>query len=43
MRSKRADSYYYENFEFLNNKRLSWKEKRNIKGKRMTPPPTKRR
>jgi hypothetical protein len=28
MRSKRADSHYYENFESLNNKRLSWKKKR---------------
>ncbi len=28
MRSKRSDSYYYENFESLNNKRLIWKKKR---------------
>ena len=30
MRSKRCDSHYYENFESLNNKRLSWKKKRSI-------------
>jgi hypothetical protein len=28
MRSKRSDSHYYENFESLNSKRLSWKKKR---------------
>ena len=28
MRRKRSDSYYYENFESLNNKRLIWKKKR---------------
>jgi hypothetical protein len=28
MRRKRSDSYYYENFESLNNKRLNWKKKR---------------
>jgi uncharacterized protein DUF4760 len=28
MRSKRSDSYYYENFESLNSKRLIWKKKR---------------
>jgi hypothetical protein len=28
MRSKRSDSYYYENFESLNKKRLIWKKKR---------------
>jgi Domain of unknown function (DUF4760) len=28
MRSKRCDSHYYENFESLNSKRLSWKKKR---------------
>jgi hypothetical protein len=28
MRRKRSDSYYYENFESLNNKRLMWKKKR---------------
>ncbi len=32
MRSKRSDSHYYENFESLNSKRLSWKKKR---GKRL--------
>jgi hypothetical protein len=30
MRSKRCDSHYYENFESLNSKRLSWKKKRSI-------------
>jgi hypothetical protein len=30
MRSKRSDSHYYENFESLNTKRLSWKKKRSI-------------
>jgi Domain of unknown function (DUF4760) len=30
MRSKRSDSHYYENFELLNSKRLSWKKKRSI-------------
>jgi hypothetical protein len=28
MRRKRSDSYYYKNFESLNNKRLIWKKKR---------------
>jgi hypothetical protein len=28
MRSKRSDPFYYENFESLNSKRLSWKKKR---------------
>jgi hypothetical protein len=28
MRSKRSDSYYYENFESLNSKRLIWKKRR---------------
>jgi Domain of unknown function (DUF4760) len=28
MRSKRSDSHYYENFESLNTKKLSWKKKR---------------
>ncbi len=28
MRSKRSDSYYYENFESLNSKRLIWKKER---------------
>jgi hypothetical protein len=28
MRSKRSDLHYYENFESLNSKRLSWKKKR---------------
>ena len=36
MRTKRSDSFYYGNFESLNDKRLSWKEKRNIKGNKMT-------
>jgi Domain of unknown function (DUF4760) len=31
MRSKRSDSYYYENFESLNSKRLIWKKERSIK------------
>src|ERR687883_939042 len=34
MRSKRSDSYYYENFESLNSKRLSWKQKRSNKRRR---------
>jgi hypothetical protein len=34
MRSKRSDPYYYENFELLNIKRLSWKKKRNAKIKK---------
>src|ERR671932_1620114 len=36
MRSKKSDSHYYENFESLNSKRLSWKKKRSIKRKTMT-------
>ena len=36
MRNKRSDSYYYENFESLNSKRLSWKKERSIKRKRTT-------
>jgi Domain of unknown function (DUF4760) len=31
MRSKRSHSHYYENFESLNIKRLSWKKKRDKK------------
>ena len=35
MRSKRSDPFYYENFESLNDKRLSWKKKRsNSRGTR---------
>jgi Domain of unknown function (DUF4760) len=33
MRNKRSDPYYYENFESLNSKRLSWKKERSIKRK----------
>jgi hypothetical protein len=34
MRSKRSDLHYYENFESLNSKRLSWKQKRSNKRRR---------
>ena len=30
MRNGKSDSHYYENFESLNSKRLSWKKKRSI-------------
>src|SRR5919198_1182766 len=31
MRSNKSDPFYYENFESLNSKRLSWKKKRDKK------------
>ena len=31
MRNGKSDSHYYENFESLNSKRLSWKQKRSNK------------
>jgi hypothetical protein len=31
MRNGKSDSHYYENFESLNSKRLSWKKKRRRK------------
>ena len=31
MRNGKSDSHYYENFELLNSKRLSWKKKRRRK------------
>src|ERR671933_634025 len=35
MRSKRSDLHYYENFESLNRKRLSWKKKRRSKNSKV--------
>src|ERR671933_2512375 len=35
MRSKRSDLHYYENFESLNSKRLSWKKKRRSKNSKV--------